>query len=42
VARRLPLGSLGRAVDSAYLHGKNEEQAEEILTKLKQLCEGTS
>jgi uncharacterized membrane protein len=35
----LPLGILGKAVDAAYLHGKNEEQAEEILAKLKQLCE---
>ena len=35
----LPLGLLGKAVDSMYLHGKNEEQAEEILAKLKALCE---
>lgn len=35
----LPLGILGKAVDAAYLHSKNEEQAEEILAKLKQLCE---
>jgi uncharacterized membrane protein len=35
----LPLGLLGKAVDSMYLHGKNEEQAEEILSKLKALCE---
>lgn len=35
----LPLGLLGKAVDSVYLHGKNEEQAEEILSKLKTLCE---
>ena len=35
----LPLGVLGRAVDSVYLHRKNEEQADEILAKLKRLCE---
>lgn len=35
----LPLGVLGKTVDSVYLHGKNEEQAEEILAKLKALCE---
>ena len=38
----LPLGVLGRAVDSVYLHGKNEEQADEILAKLKRLCEDAS
>lgn len=37
----LPLGVLGDAVDAVYLHGKNEEQADEILAKLKVLCEGT-
>jgi uncharacterized membrane protein len=35
----LPLGILGDAVDALYLHGKSEEQAEEILAKLKALCE---
>lgn len=35
----LPLGILGRAVDAAFLHGKNEEQAEQILARLKELCE---
>jgi uncharacterized membrane protein len=35
----LPLGVLGDAVDALYLHSKNEEQAEEILSKLKALCE---
>ena len=38
----LPLGILGDAVDAVYLHGKNEEQADEILSKLKALCEGTA
>ena len=38
----LPLGILGDAVDAVFLHSKNEEQAEEILSKLKALCEGTS
>jgi uncharacterized membrane protein len=38
----LPLGILGKAIDSAYLQGKNEEQAEEILSRLKELCEGSS
>lgn len=37
----LPLGLLGQAVDAVYLHGKNEAQAEEILAKLKSLCEST-
>lgn len=37
----LPLGLLGEAVDAVYLHGKNESQAEEILAKLKLLCEST-
>jgi ligand-binding SRPBCC domain-containing protein len=37
----LPLGVLGEAVDAVYLHGKNEEQAEEILRSLKALCEGS-
>ncbi len=35
----LPLGLLGDAVDAVYLHGKNEEEAEDILAKLKDLCE---
>ena len=35
----LPLGILGKAVDAAFLHGKNEEQAEQILVRLKELCE---
>ena len=38
----LPLGVLGDAVDAVFLHSKNEEQAEEILSKLKGLCEGRS
>jgi ligand-binding SRPBCC domain-containing protein len=38
----LPLGILGDAVDAIFLHSKNEEQAEEILSKLKSLCEGPS
>jgi len=38
----LPLGILGHAVDAVYLHGKNETQAEEILTRLKALCEATA
>ncbi|MDQ1439671.1 MAG: Polyketide cyclase / dehydrase and lipid transport [Acidimicrobiaceae bacterium] len=37
----LPLGILGDAVDAVYLQSKNEEQAEEILGKLKALCETT-
>lgn len=37
----LPLGILGEAVDAVFLHSKNEEQAEEILAKLKQICETT-
>jgi hypothetical protein len=36
----MPLGILGDAVDAVYLHSKNEEQADEILAKLKALCEG--
>ena len=35
----LPLGLLGDAVDALFLHSKNEEQAEEILDRLKELCE---
>jgi ribosome-associated toxin RatA of RatAB toxin-antitoxin module len=35
----LPLGILGDAVDAVYLHSKSEEQADEILTKLKAICE---
>lgn len=35
----LPLGILGEAVDAIYLHGKNEEQADQILDRLKGLCE---
>ncbi len=35
----LPLGILGDAVDAVYLHGKNEEQADQILARLKALCE---
>ena len=35
----LPLGILGDAVDAVYLHSKHEEQAEEILAKLKTICE---
>lgn len=38
----LPLGILGQAVDAVYLHSKNESQAEEILDKLKSLCESTA
>ena len=38
----LPLGILGDAVDAVFLHSKNEEQADEILSKLKALCEGSS
>lgn len=37
----MPLGILGDAIDAVYLHGKNEEQAEEILGKLKERCEST-
>lgn len=36
----LPLGVLGDAVDVIYLHDKNEEQADQILSRLKALCEG--
>jgi ligand-binding SRPBCC domain-containing protein len=36
----LPLGILGDAVDAVYLHRKNEEEAEDILARLKALCEG--
>jgi uncharacterized membrane protein len=35
----LPLGILGDAVDAMYLHGKNEEQADQILDRLRTLCE---
>lgn len=35
----LPLGILGRVVDAVYLRRKNEQQADEILAKLKSLCE---
>ena len=35
----LPLGILGDAVDALFLERKNEEQAEEILARLKDLCE---
>jgi ribosome-associated toxin RatA of RatAB toxin-antitoxin module len=35
----LPLGLLGHAVDAVFLHGENEQQAEEILAGLKELCE---
>lgn len=35
----LPLGLLGDAVDALYLQSKNEEQAEEILERLRRLCE---
>lgn len=35
----LPLGVLGDAVDAVYLHAENEEQAEEILARLKAICE---
>jgi ligand-binding SRPBCC domain-containing protein len=35
----LPLGLLGDAVDALYLQAKNETQAEQILAKLKTLCE---
>ncbi len=37
----LPLGILGEAIDAVYLHRKNEEQADEILERLKALCEAT-
>lgn len=35
----LPMGILGRAVDAVYLRRKNEQQADEILARLKSLCE---
>ena len=35
----LPLAGLGDAGDALYLHGANEEQAEEILARLKAICE---
>jgi ligand-binding SRPBCC domain-containing protein len=35
----MPLGLLGDAIDAVYLHSKNEEKADEILAKLKGLCE---
>jgi len=38
----LPLGILGKAVDAVFLHGKNEEQAEQILERLKALCEAAA
>ncbi|MEY2471575.1 MAG: hypothetical protein QOK28_904 [Actinomycetota bacterium] len=37
----MPLGLLGDAIDALYLHSKNEENADEILAKLKALCEAT-
>jgi ligand-binding SRPBCC domain-containing protein len=37
----MPLGVLGDAIDAVYLHSKNEEQADEILGKLKALCEAS-
>ena len=37
----MPLGILGDAIDAVYLHSKNEEQADEILGKLKALCEAS-
>ena len=30
---------MGDAVDAVYLHAENEEQAEEILARLKAICE---
>jgi uncharacterized membrane protein len=36
----LPLGILGDAVDAIYLQRKSEEEAEDILDRLKALCEG--
>lgn len=38
----VPLGILGDAIDAVYLHSKNEEQADEILAKLKGLCEAAT
>lgn len=38
----LPLGILGDAVDAVFLHSKNEEQADEILARLKSLCEAAT
>jgi len=38
----LPLGILGAAVDAVLLRAKAEEMAEEILVRLKALCEGTA
>jgi hypothetical protein len=35
----LPLGIIGQAVDAVLVRGKIEDQAEEILTRLRLLCE---
>ena len=37
----LPLGILGEIADKLIVEKKNEDTAEQILTKLKALCEGT-
>jgi ligand-binding SRPBCC domain-containing protein len=37
----MPLGLLGDAIDAIYLHTKHEEHAEDILRKLKALCEAS-
>lgn len=38
----LPLGFLGEMLDKLFVEGRNEEDAETILAKLKALCEGAA